>query len=124
MQGVIGFYALILPFIIHALSSYSIVAEIGLTCFIGMAGVLTGLEFPLVNKLFMQSNKDMAISAGVTYSADHIGAILGAILTGVICVPLLGVFGTCLILAVLKISSLVLIAFSIFLRKRIRGKLL
>jgi len=123
-EGIIGFYALVLPFMIHALSSYSIAAEVGLTCFIGMAGVLTGLEFPLVNKLFMQSNKDMAVSAGVTYSADHIGAILGAILTGVIFVPLLGVFGTCLILAVLKISSLVLIAFSIFLRKRIRGKLL
>ena len=117
MQGIIGFYALVLPFIIYVLSFYSIAAELGLTFFIGIAGVLTGLEFPLVNKLFMQSNKDMAVSAGVTYSADHIGAILGAILTGVICVPLLGVFGTCLILAVLKISSLVLIAFSIFLHK-------
>ena len=124
MQGVIGFYALILPFIIHALSSYSIVAEIGLTCFIGMAGVLTGLVFPLVNKIFMQSNKDMAVSAGVTYSADHIGAIFGAVLTGVILVPLLGVFGACLFLAALNMSSLALIAFSIFLRKRIRGKLL
>ncbi len=124
MQGIIGFYAIILPFVIHALSFYSIAAEVGLTCFIGIAGVLTGLEFPLVNKLFMQSNKDMAVSAGVTYSADHIGAILGAILTGVIFVPLLGVFGTCLILAVLNMSSLALIAFSIFLRKRIRGKLL
>src|SRR3990167_4504429 len=124
MQGIIGFYALALPFIIYVLSFYSIAAEVGLTCFIGMAGVLTGLVFPLVNKLFMQSNKDIAVSAGVTYSADHIGAILGAILTGVIFVPLLGVFGTCLILAVLSMSSLALIAFSIFLRKRIRGKLL
>ncbi|HHT9137078.1 MAG TPA: hypothetical protein ACFYEK_07540 [Candidatus Wunengus sp. YC60] len=118
-EGIIGCYAIILPFIIHALSSYSIGAEIGLTCFIGIAGVLTGLEFPLVNKIFMQSNKDMAISAGVTDGADHIGAFLGAILTGVIFLPLLGVFGTCLILAALNISSLVLIAFSIFLRKRI-----
>ena len=75
---------------------------------------MTGLEFPLVNKLFMQSNKDMAVSAGVTDSADHIGAFLGAILTGVIFLPLLGVFGTCLILAALNISSLVLIAFQYF----------
>jgi len=124
MQGIIGFYALALPFIIYVLSFYSIAAEVGLTCFIGMAGVLTGLVFPLVNKIFMQSSRDMEISAGMTYSADHIGAILGAILTGVIFVPLLGVFGTCLILAVLSMSSLALIAFSIFLRKRIRGKLL
>ena len=119
-EGAIGFYALVLPFIIYVLSFYSIAAEVGLTCFIGIAGVLTGLEFPLVNKLFMQSNKDMAVSAGVTDGADHIGAFLGAILTGVIFLPLLGVFGTCLILATLNMLSLALIAFSVFLRKRIR----
>ena len=118
-EGVIGFYALVLPFIIYVLSFYSIAAEVGLTCFIGIAGVLTGLEFPLVNKLFMQSNKDMAVSAGVTDGVDHIGAFLGAILTGVIFLPLLGVFWTCLILAVLNISSLALIAFSVFLRKKL-----
>jgi predicted membrane-bound spermidine synthase len=72
----------------------------------------------------MQSNKDMAVSAGVTDGVDHIGAFLGAILTGVIFLPLLGVFWTCLILAVLNISSLALIAFSVFLRKKLRWKLL
>ena len=120
-EGVIGFYALVLPFIIYVLSFYSIAAEVGLTCFIGIAGVLTGLEFPLVNKLFMQSNKDMAVSAGVTDGVDHIGAFLGAILTGVIFLPLLGVFWTCLILAVLNISSLALIAFSVFLSKKLQA---
>jgi spermidine synthase len=119
MQGIIGFYALLLPFLIHALYHYSALAEVGLTCFIGIAGILTGLEFPLVNKIFMQSNKDMTVSAGVTYSADHIGAILGAILTGVILLPLLGIFCTCLTLAVLNTSSLALIAFSVFCRKRL-----
>jgi len=112
-EGIIGFYALILPFIIQGLSSYSIAAEIGLTCFIGIAGILTGLGFPLVNKLFMQSSDDIAVSAGATNSADHIGAFLGAILTGVIFLPLLGVFGTCLILATLNLSSLILIGISL-----------
>ncbi|KXK25528.1 MAG: spermidine synthase [Candidatus Brocadia sinica] len=86
--------------------------------FIGIAGILTGLEFPLVNKIFIQQNKDIAISAGATNGADHIGAFLGAILTGVIFLPLLGVFGTCLILATLNIASLILIAFSVLCRKR------
>ncbi|MBM4064061.1 MAG: methyltransferase [Planctomycetes bacterium] len=117
-EGVVVLFAIILPFIIYVLSFYSVAAEVGLTCFIGIAGVLTGLVFPLVNKIFMQSSKDMAVSAGITYSADHIGAILGAIFTGVILVPLLGVFGMCLILSALKISSLVLIAFSVLCRKR------
>lgn len=117
-EGVIGFYALILPFLIHALSFYSTTAEVGLVCLIGIAGILTGLEFPLVNKIFIQQNKDIAISAGATDGADHIGAFSGAILTGVICLPLLGLFGTCLILATLNIASLILIAFSLFCRKR------
>ena len=117
-EGVIGFYAFILPFIIHALSFYSTAAEVGLVCLIGIAGILTGLEFPLVNKIFIQQNKDIAISAGATDGADHIGAFLGAILTGVIFLPLLGVFGTCLILATLNMASLILIAFSAFCRKR------
>ena len=53
------------------------------------------------------------MSAGATDSADHVGAFFGAILTGVVLLPILGVLGTCIILAVLNISSLVLLAFSI-----------
>lgn len=114
-QGIIGFCAFLLPFAIHALSFYSIAAEIGLVCFIGIAGILTGLEFPLMNKILMQFDQDIAVSAGATNGADHIGAFLGAIVTGVVFLPLLGIFGTCLILAILNISSLILIAFSVFL---------
>lgn len=112
-EGVIGCYALVLPFLIHILSSYSFAAETGLTCLIGIAGILTGVEFPLVNKILTEHHQDIAISAGATNSADHIGAFLGAILTGVICIPLFGISGTRLILAALNIASLILIAFSI-----------
>ncbi|HHT9130832.1 MAG TPA: hypothetical protein ACFYEC_08225, partial [Candidatus Brocadiaceae bacterium] len=112
-EGIIGLYAFIFPFIIQAISFYSMVAAVGLVCLVGITGVLTGLEFPLVNKIFIQCDRDIAVSAGATDSADHIGAFLGAILTGVIFLPLLGVFGTCLILTALNISSLILIAFSI-----------
>lgn len=117
-EGVIGCYALVLPFFIHLLSSYSIAAEIGLTCFIGITGILTGMEFPLVNKILIEHRQDIAVSAGVTNSADHVGAFLGAILTGVIFIPLFGIFGTCLILAAINIASLILIGFSLVCRKR------
>ncbi len=119
MQGIIGFYALLLPFLIHALSFYSTVAEVGLISLIGIAGIVTGLEFPLVNKIFIESNRDIAISAGATDGADHIGAFSGAILTGVIFLPLLGVFGTCLILTTLNIASFILIVFSVLCCKRL-----
>ncbi|MFN3533662.1 MAG: hypothetical protein ACK41Q_14355, partial [Candidatus Brocadia sp.] len=117
-EGIIAFYALILPFLVHELSYYSAAVEVGLIFFIGIAGILTGVEFPLVNKIFIQQNRDIAISAGATDGADHIGAFSGALLTGVILLPLLGVFGACLILATLNIASLVLIAFSDMCRKR------
>lgn len=118
IQGIIGFYSLALPFFIYRLSFYSTVAEVGLIFFIGITGVLTGLEFPLVNKILLQTKRDIAVSAGATDGADHVGAFFGAILTGVIFLPLLGVFGTCLVLAALNMAGLILIAFSILYRKR------
>lgn len=115
-EGIVAFYALILPFLIHIVSYYSAAAEVGLIFFIGIAGILTGLEFPLVNKILIQSDRDIARSAGATDGADHIGAFSGALLAGVIFLPLLGVFGTCMILATLNTASLILIAFSVLYR--------
>ncbi|MBF8275771.1 MAG: Polyamine aminopropyltransferase [Candidatus Brocadiaceae bacterium] len=112
MEGVIGCYALALPWVIHALSSHSITAGAGLICLTGITGTLTGIEFPLVNKIFMHHRKDIALSAGVTNGADHAGAFLGAILTGVILLPLLGMAKTCIILAVLNFACMALIIFS------------
>ena len=112
LEGVIGCYALALPCIIHALSSHSIIAGAGLICLTGITGMLTGIEFPLVNKIFIQHRKDITISAGVTNGADHAGAFLGAILTGVIFLPLLGMVKTCIILAALNFASMALIMLS------------
>lgn len=117
MEGVIGCYALALPWVIHALSSHSITAGAGLTCLTGITGTLTGIEFPLVNKIFMHHRKDIALSAGVTNGADHAGAFLGAILTGVILLPLLGMAKTCIILAALNFACMALIMFSSRLAK-------
>ncbi|MEP9412199.1 MAG: hypothetical protein HRF42_12535 [Candidatus Brocadia sp.] len=118
MQGIIGFYALILPFLIQVLSYYSDAAGVGLTFFIGIAGILTGLEFPLVNKILIQSGMNITVSAGITDCADHIGAFSGALLTGVIFLPLLGTYGTSLILTTINIASLILIVLSVSCRKR------
>ena len=117
MEGVIGCYALALPWVIHALSSHSITAGAGLICLTGITGMLTGIEFPLVNKIFMHHRKDITLSAGVTHGADHAGAFLGAILTVVILLPLLGMAKTCVILAALNFACMALIMFSSHLAK-------
>ncbi|MBI5307544.1 MAG: hypothetical protein HZB37_04205 [Planctomycetes bacterium] len=112
LEGVIGCYALALPWVIHVLSSHSITAGAGLTYLTGITGILTGIGFPLVNKIFIHHRKDITLSAGVTNGADHAGAFLGAILTGVIFLPLLGMVKTCIILATLNFASMTLIMFS------------
>jgi spermidine synthase len=107
-----GLYAIILPAIIQACSSYSVTAGIGLVCLVGVTGILTGFVFPLINAILIQSGKAIAVSAGATNSADHIGAFFGALLAGVFFIPIFGVWGTCLILSALNISGFVLITIS------------
>jgi hypothetical protein len=42
-------------------------------------------------------------------SADHAGAFLGATLTGIVLVPILGISGTCIVIAALNGASLALL---------------
>jgi len=109
-EGIVSFYAFLAPFIIYMLSFYSVVAEGALILLVGVTGMLTGFEFPLANKILVDRNRNIALSAAVTDGADHIGAFLGAILTGVLFLPLLGLFGTCFILTMINTLSLILLA--------------
>jgi len=77
-------------------------------------GFLIGTEFPLANKIYGKSREFMGASAGSLYSFDLIGACLGAILTTVVFLPVLGTFNTCLLIITLKIAG---IAFLIFTKK-------
>ena len=111
LEGMIAGYAIIVPFLISAISAYSVIAETVLVFLVMITGILTGIEFPIANKICAQCNDNIAVSAGVTDGADHIGAFLGSMLAGVLFLPLLGLYGTCLILAALNAASLALLAF-------------
>ncbi len=74
-----------------------------------VAGLLTGMEFPLATKLSDMSSQRISITAGRIYAADLLGAFWGAILTAVIFFPILGVWGTLVLVLALKLSSLYLI---------------
>jgi spermidine synthase len=63
------------------------------------AGVGTGVVFPLSAHIAIRSGRSLARTAGTLDAADHLGAALGAFLTGVILVPVLGRTTTCLLLA-------------------------
>jgi spermidine synthase len=72
------------------------------------AGLLVGAEFPLANAL--AAGDDTSRTAGFFYAVDLAGAFAGAVLVAVVLVPVLGVVETCLLVAVLKVGSLLLVA--------------
>jgi predicted membrane-bound spermidine synthase len=64
-----------------------------------LAGVGTGLVFPLSSHLTVSSGRKVGMAAGTLDAFDHLGAAAGALLTGVVLIPALGTTTTCMLLA-------------------------
>jgi spermidine synthase len=73
---------------------------------VAFTGWLVGAEFPLANRVLSQNGATPAGAAALAAVADQSGAALGALLTGVLCVPLLGVEGALVFVAALKTAGL------------------
>lgn len=67
-------------------------------------GLLGGLVFPLAAALLLRSRPAPSRTAGWLEAADHGGACVGALVTGLLLVPVLGLAATCYMLAVLNIA--------------------
>ena len=61
--------------------------------------VLVGMQFPLANRLEFDGT---VAGASRLYTADFVGAFLGALLASTLLIPLIGVMGVCLLTAVLN----------------------
>jgi len=80
-------------------------------------GLLTGMEFPIASKLYMEEvagplptkAAEMGFTAGILDSVDHAGAFVGAILVGVVLLPVLGVEGACWVAGALNGVSFILL---------------
>lgn len=86
------------------------------------SGFLIGAQFPLANKIYLTSELErqspsLSQSAGLLYGADLFGGWIGGLLGGVLLLPVLGLVGACMVVVMLKISSLVII-FSTYWRCR------
>jgi spermidine synthase len=75
-----------------------------------LAGFLVGAQFPLANRLWLRGRAPRRGSEGALYASDLVGAFLGSILVSVLLIPVLGVLETCLLAALLKLCSLLLVA--------------
>jgi spermidine synthase len=102
---VIAGYAILLPLLLPllnqmggtAVSLLAIKAVIALlTLFLA---VLVGAQFPLANRLQFDGT---ATGASRLYTADFVGASLGALLASTLLIPLVGVMGVCLLTAALN----------------------
>jgi len=104
--------------LVFTLGRFNANALVFITLFL-LSGMLLGLEFPLASKIYLLNNKQVGESAGSLYAADLFGGWLAGILGGVVFLPLLGVFNTCLIIFLLKSSSLALLLTSRLTKKNI-----
>lgn len=82
-------------------------------CLMWCTGLVTGMEFPLAFRRRSMIANEFGVNAGTLYSLDLIGAFVGAILTGVALMPLLGATQTMVIALVVKTVSAVLVAISV-----------
>jgi spermidine synthase len=74
-----------------------------------ISGLLVGAQFPLANKVYLKGRQDLSKTAGLTYSLDLLGGWLGGIVGGVLLLPILGLFGSCMVVVLLKLSSFLII---------------
>lgn len=70
-----------------------------------ITGVLGGAAFPLASELQLHLKGTTAAAAGNVVSADHAGACLGAVLCGILLVPVFGTITTAGLLAGVKLAS-------------------
>ena len=108
-SGFLGIVMLVLAVFTAALPWIQLPASLGalpqwagqalLLLLVLAAGAGTGVVFPLSAHIAVLSGRSLARTAGSLDAIDHLGAALGAFLTGVILVPVLGRTTTCLLLA-------------------------
>jgi len=72
-------------------------------------GFIIASQFVLANKIYLSGRKEVAGVAGLTYASDLLGSCLGALLTAVFLIPLLGIMQACVLLAAVGFTVLMLV---------------
>jgi spermidine synthase len=114
-------FALALPRLLRvagAVEGY-VVGKLFFLLVVVIAGAITGAEFPIANAVFVRAGGRMGTSAALTECTDHLGAALGAFLTGVLLLPIFGTVKTCVLLSLINALSATLIAIWIVAQKRV-----
>ena len=98
-------FAALLPLLLFSLNRLSsavpafVVIQAVIALLTLILAVLVGAQFPLANRLQFDGT---ATGASRLYTADFVGASLGALLASTLLIPLVGVMGVCLLTAALN----------------------
>ena len=110
-QCVITLYFLVLPTVFSMLQDLSLSENtrtlVGIfTILPFVTGFVGGLQYPLATYLLssFSKNKNTAGFAGSLYAADTFGAAFGALLTGIILIPLLGIVDVSFFCAAINVA--------------------
>ncbi|MDD5556857.1 MAG: hypothetical protein PHN82_06355 [bacterium] len=98
----LGLYAGIVPSILRLVGASGARSEYVFAALILVTGFVAGLEFPLAGALYERHAASIGRTAARAGAADYLGACAGALLTGVVFVPLLGIAAACRILLALN----------------------
>jgi spermidine synthase len=120
LEGFIALFSLLVIFILYLMYSSGKESgnlwteRIGFLLMTLLTGFWVGLEFPLCSMIFTEGQEGVGRTAGVLYASDLLGAWAGALLVGVIFIPVLGILLTCGGIILLKLASLALLGIAEF----------
>ncbi len=117
IQGGLALYAILLLGIIilfhssYPISRISSMIEVGFPLLTLAAGYLGGLHFPLASGAYLAGRGEVGKVASLIYGVDLVGSSAGALLAGIILLPVLGISYTLYLIAALNLSALGLLGF-------------
>lgn len=108
LAGAVAGFAAAVPALLVGLSHLSRFGSMDLVCQGGLLGlsfvlaVFVGMVFPLAAKVVFQ---EVSSTAARLYTADYLGAALGALIVSTLLIPLWGIGLVCLLTAVLNLAA-------------------
>jgi spermidine synthase len=120
LMGVVAAALAGLPVVLDRLGALNSATQEGV--YLGLCllvGLLTGAGFPLGLAQTHADTREVLSSSGLAEAADSLGGALGGLVTGALLVPLLGMEGSCQVLALLALVALPPLLFARFAPERI-----
>ncbi len=109
LEVLICIFSYLLALVIPGIAGFSDIANLIFAALFFISGLLMGLEFPLASKICLGEKKEIGEVSGLISAADLAGGWIAGVLGGVILLPILGLFNTCIVILLLKLSSLILL---------------